>query len=71
MYGRVKAHHVVDDAHRFCYGGGLEAGVRHAVDELLHGDIAAPVVVEVDALHPPLCDAVWQRAGRLEHSIGG
>lgn len=57
-----KTHHGVDDAHCVADGRGLEAHRGIAGDELLDGDAAAGMAVEVDAVHLP---------GALRHRLGG
>jgi hypothetical protein len=62
-------HHIVDDAHCLADRRCLEAHVCVAAHQLLDGDAARRILVEVDALH--LARTVRDGRGWLQHCICG
>jgi hypothetical protein len=62
-------HHVVDDAHCLADRCCLEAHICIAAHQLLNGDAARRILVEVDALH--LARTFRDGRGWLQHSICG
>ncbi len=62
-------YHVIDDADRVRHGARLKACGREAPDQLVDGDVAPGVVVEVDTFHFP--SPCWGGVGGAEDSGGG
>lgn len=63
--GEGVAYHVVDDSDGVRDGAGLEAGRCEGLDQLVDGDVAPFVVVEVETLDFP--GSGWGGVGRAQH----
>lgn len=69
MRHRKSTHHVIDNAHRLADRSCLEPHARVPSHQLVDGDGALCVGVEVNALH--LARIGWHGLGGLQDSIGG